>query len=229
MTHLLLLGPQVEKVVGVGGHLDGHPLLDGQADGVCDMGLAQPGASENEQRIERRLSGIARDVRPGGDGQFVAVARNQILEIVYRQKSGIDLYLLEPGINEWTGIPRRLVTADVDGSVDGRIAGPFGQTHRLLVGDRMDQIVQPGIGAYHSLESFLDDVEVGLFEILAEEIGWNFDGESGIYEGNRPYFFEPGLEMLRFDYLRDDLQTVVPDVYVSLLRIHAVWDKNDQA
>ena len=68
------------------------------------------------------------------------------------------------------------------------------------------------LGTYDALESLLYYIKVRLFEILAEEVRGNLDREGGIYKGNRPDFFEPGVEMLGFDYLRDYLQTVVPTV-----------------
>ena len=144
----------------------------------------------------------------------VAVAGNQVLEIIDRQEPGIYLNLLETGINKGPGISGGLIAADVHRPVDRRVAGAFRKAHCLLVAYRTDQVVKPGIRTDNPLESFLDNVKIRLFKIFAEEIGRHLYGECGIYKGNRPDFLEPGLEMLGFNYLRDDLQTVVPTVYM---------------
>jgi len=210
----------------VAGHIEDYEvrefLLDGKADCIGHVGFAQAGTAEDEQRIERGLAGIVGNVVSCGDGKAVAVPGNKIAEVVHREQPGVDLYLLEARIYEGTGIAGRLIAADSYGLVHGRIAGAFGKAHGRLVGDRADQVVEPGVGTEHALESFLDDVQIGLFEILAEEVGRNLYCEGGIHEGNGPDLLEPGLEMLRFDYLRNDLQTVVPTVYVFPCIFHMI-------
>ena len=162
--------------------------------------------------LKRGLAGIEGDVIACRDGQAVAVPCHQVAEVVHGEQPGIYLYLLQTGIDEGSGIAGGLIAADTYRFVHGRIAGAFGKPHRHLVSDGTDKVVQACIGTYHTLESLLYYIKVRLFEIFAEEVRRDLDCEGGIYQGNRPDFLEPGLEMLGFDYLRDYLQTVVPTV-----------------
>ena len=113
-------------------------LLDCKADGIGHMGFTKTGTAEDEQRVERSLARIARDVGTGGDCEFIAIPRYKIVEIIDRQEPGIDLDLLKAGIHEGARIAGRLITADADGLVDRRISRAFGQAHGVLVADGAD-------------------------------------------------------------------------------------------
>ena len=56
-------------------------LDDGVGDGLEQVGLAQPGAAVDEERVDR-LAGVLADIDRGGIGEVVAIAHHEVLESV---------------------------------------------------------------------------------------------------------------------------------------------------
>ena len=139
-----------------------------------------------------------------------------------------DLNLVQAGIDEGAGAGGR-GRIDRHLRVHRQCGGLAGHAHRGLVAHGRDFIGQARVFADHAAERQAQHVEEGGLQVLLEEGGRDLDGQPGIFEGDGTDRAEPRLELLRLHNLLDDLQTVVPDVYVSLLRFHAIWDKNDQA
>ena len=195
-------------------------LVDADADGLREVRLAEAWTAENEERVERRVAGRKGDVLPHRDAHLVAFTRHQVGEAVHRIEAGVDVDPLQAGIHEGAGRSAGLVGADRDGLVDRRVAVDGGKLHRGRHLDGADLIDQPGIGADHALERHLDDIQVGVFQILTEEVARDLDGQGGADKGNGPDRLEPGLVLSCLDYLGDNAKTVFPNIDMSVVDLH---------
>ena len=197
-------------------HLVGELLLDRDADGLREVGLAETGAAEDEERVENRLAGGGGDVLTGGHAHLVALALDEVGEAVDGIEARIDLDLVQARIDERAGMGGR-------GRVDGHLGihrggGPLaGETHLRLVGHGADHVAQLGVLADHALERLAEDVQEGGFDVFLEEERRDLDGQFGVLQGDGADRAEPHLELLGLDVLRDDAQTVVPYLNMSLL------------
>ena len=195
-------------------------LLDFVTDRLNQVSLAETGSREDEQRVEWRFPGGHCDALPCGDAHPVALPFDKILETVLRLEPWIDPDPLRPGEYEGAGVLGRMVGADRNGRIDGRVAHGRGIDHRLLVPDRADHIGQLRIGADRTAERALEKRQERIFDILPEELRRYLDRQFRLYEGNRPDGFEPGIELLRINVVGNDLQTVVPYGNMSIVYLH---------
>ena len=197
-------------------HLVGETLLDGDADGLRQVRLAQTRTAEDEERVEDRLAGGGGDVLAGRHTHLVALALHEVGEAIHGIEPRVDLDLMQAGIDERAGVRGRS-GRDGDLRID-RCGGALpGETHLGLVAHRTYHIGKLCVLAHHTLERLAQHIEESGLDIFLEEERGHLDGELGIRESHRPDRAEPHLELLRLNDLLDDVQTVVPYFDVSLL------------
>ena len=201
-------------------HLVLEMFLNGNTDGLGNVGFAQTRTSEEEQRVEGRFTGSLRDIFCGIDTQFVALPFYQVTKAVNRIEAGIDFDALHAREHEGTGAAGRLVRGNGNRIVGGNGALAGGKDHPFLVLDRADQIEELTFCADGSLDGEPEQFLISIFDILTEEIRRHLYGEFGSFQGYRPDEFEPGIELLRINVVFNDLQTVIPYRNMSFLVVH---------
>ena len=84
----------------------------------------------------------------------------------------------------------------------------------LYRGDNIDKL-----GCYSKLflQRSLEDIEICTLKIFAEKLRRNFDRKRRVHKRDRLDRPEPHCELLRINVLLNEIQTVVPNRYVSFL------------
>ena len=189
------------------------------------MSLAESRAAEQEQRVERRVARSLRDAVSCGYAHLVAFALHEVVETIDRIKSWVDLYLLETREYKRSGISCRRISIDAYRFVDRDIAVGGWERHRRLGGHHLSLINEFCACAYDSFEGLLENIQIKVFKILPIEIGRNLYSYRLVLEGDRNDRLEPHIELLRFNDLFDDPETVIPYVNMCVVSVHYCFSR----
>lgn len=185
-------------------------VVDGDTDRLREVGFAQAGTSENEQRIERRLARLLGDVDSGVDAHLVTLPFHQVVKAISGIQPGIDLYFLETRKNEGARITRGLEGVKRNSLVLRDIPVRSAENHGRFRADRVDPVHQLGVRSDNPPESHLYDREIGVLKVTAEEISGDLYSQSGFLQGDRNNGLEPYVELLGIHVLLEDPKTLVP-------------------
>ncbi len=143
-----LHGIHILRLELVTGHIQDHEVriafLDGDAGRLDKMRLAEARAAEDEQRIERGLSGREGNVLSGRDAHPVAFSLDQVRKAIDRIQPRVDLHPLDARENEGTRASGRLVGTDGNRLVGRSQAVGGGIDHGFLHLDGADHIMELG-------------------------------------------------------------------------------------
>ena len=142
-------------------HEFGELLLDGDADSLREMGLAEARSAEDEERIERSLAGSHGYVPRRGDAHLVALPFHEVGEVVDGIEAGIDLDLVESGIDERSGVLSGIGRRDVHRPVGRRADELLGHLDGRLVAYYFNKVYEPGVGSDDTLQRHPYHIEIG--------------------------------------------------------------------
>ena len=200
-------------------------VLDLNADGMRQVGLAQSDRAVNQQGIEGRATWLLRHCKSSTARQAVALSLNEVLKAVLRIEVGIDVELLEPWNDKGVldgclrGIHGHLDRTVAHGSVvRGRhLNGVRGCSCGGLLHD--DGVLQAGFLSQFFADGLAKQFNVMLFKPLVKELRRHLYGQYSTFElhsfdGNKPRF-----ESLRADIVFDKREAIRPDAFV--IQVHA--------
>ena len=185
-------------------------VVDGDTDRLCEMGFAQAGSSEHEQRIERRLARLLGNIDSGIDAHLVALPLHQVVKAICGIQPGIDLDFLQTRENKGSRITRGLEGVKRHSFVLRDIPVRSAENHGRFRADRVDPVHQLGVRSDNPPESHLNDREIGVLKVTAEEIGGDLYSQSGVLQRDRNNGLEPDVELLGIHVLLEDPKTLVP-------------------
>lgn len=200
-----------------------HPLLrvellDAYADGLYQMGLADAGRAEYEERVESLAFGIRRDGLADRTRHAVAHSDAIVLESVARIELGVYLYRLRLG-SERIGRGSRS-----RGDSRRRIGTLHRHGGRRVVGNLIEMVKELHRGPVDLAECLENELEVALFKLLNEELRRHPDVEVSVDKADRSDRFEPSLELLFGKIILENCKTILPHLRMVLLHLFFLLD-----
>ena len=211
-------GVHILVLESVGIHVEHHLFrilfLDGDADGLGEMGLAKTGTGIDEQRIEGVPSRRAGDAQSGRTGQAVALALDEVLHRVLRIEVRIDIEPLDA--RDQVG------TAFIAGGHircgDIHVADP--RRRALVFRDECIRnahfVAQAGVGTDDPVQHLAQQIQEIRFDMFADVIRLDFDGENIVVERDGTDRSEPGIIRRNRDVVPDHFLAFFPCTVVFL-------------
>ena len=211
-------GVHILVLESVGVHVEYHFLrivfLDGNADRLGEMGLAQSGSGIDEKRIEGVPSRGTRNAQTGRTGQAVAFALDEVFHRVLRIEVRIDV---EP-LDARNQIGAAFIAGRHIRCGNIHVADPRSGT--LILREEgvrnPDLVAQAGIRTDDSVQHFAQQIQEVRLDVFADVIRLDFDGENVVVKGDGTDRGEPCAVRRNRDIVPDYLLALFPHIFVFL-------------
>ena len=204
---------------------------------MSEVCFSQSCRAVDQQWIEGRASRFVGYCESGRTGQSIALAFNELTEIVIRVQVGVDVQLAQSRDYEWI----------LDGSVvdasrqrDSRVLSGLSIRHRHLHSVRTrltvsacpsifhdDAVFQSRIGPQFFVNGLAQQLDVMLLKPFVKELGGHLDGQDLVLNFERLDGRKPRFERLAADVVFDYLEAVIPNGQVVLA--HDKWARGQVA